>query len=262
MVGIRPVDEGNFVVLAIGVVVALLGAAELVAGREHRGAARQKQGGEQREEIAPAALADGGVAALALRAVVPGVILAEAVAIALAIRFIVLLGIAHDIGEAEAVMARKIVHAGRRWSEARLENIGGTGKARREQAGRSRHRPSRSGARHLGICRSIRGRAPGILRGDNRRGPRPEGSAMTTGVSRSTGSCAIAARRGASGENPASERPSTVARSKRKPSMPAVSTNGASHRSRAAGRAPGRRRAVLPQAVSLTSRPGSSAKWR
>ena len=41
-VGLRPVEPGDLVVLAIGVVVAALGAAELVAGQQHRRALRQE----------------------------------------------------------------------------------------------------------------------------------------------------------------------------------------------------------------------------
>ena len=44
--GERPVEPGDLVVLAIGVVVALLGAAELVAGEQHRRALRQEQARE------------------------------------------------------------------------------------------------------------------------------------------------------------------------------------------------------------------------
>ena len=48
-----PVDPADFVVLAIGIVVALLGAGELVAGEQHRRALRQQQGAK---EVAPLAV--------------------------------------------------------------------------------------------------------------------------------------------------------------------------------------------------------------
>ena len=44
-IGIGPVEPGGLVVLGIGIVVALLGAAEFVAGRQHGRAAREEQRG-------------------------------------------------------------------------------------------------------------------------------------------------------------------------------------------------------------------------
>ena len=46
--GLLPVEPGDLVVLAIGVVVAVLRAAELVAGQQHRRAVRERTGGQQR----------------------------------------------------------------------------------------------------------------------------------------------------------------------------------------------------------------------
>ena len=66
-----PVDPADLVVLAIGVVVAVLRAAELVAGKQHRRALRQQQ---RREEIALLALAqrdDLGIVGRAFGAAVP-----------------------------------------------------------------------------------------------------------------------------------------------------------------------------------------------
>ena len=46
LIGVLPVEPGQFVILAIGVVVPVLGSAEFVAGRQHDGAA----GGKQRRQ--------------------------------------------------------------------------------------------------------------------------------------------------------------------------------------------------------------------
>src|SRR4051812_7524836 len=56
VVQLRPVDPGELVVLAVGIVVAVLRVAHLVAGDEHRRALRQEQRGE---EIAPLPFAQG-----------------------------------------------------------------------------------------------------------------------------------------------------------------------------------------------------------
>ena len=52
---LRPVQPGDSVVLRIGVVVAVLGAAGLVAHAQHRRTARQQQRGQQRAHIGGAA---------------------------------------------------------------------------------------------------------------------------------------------------------------------------------------------------------------
>ena len=64
-------------------------------------------------------------------------IIGNPVAVRLPIRFIVLLRIAHEIGEGEAVMAREIIHGSRRAPEASLKNVGGAGKPRRERPRRA-----------------------------------------------------------------------------------------------------------------------------
>ena len=51
-VGRGPVEPGDLVVLAVGVVVALLGAAHLVPAEQHRDAEGQQQGGEHRPGLA------------------------------------------------------------------------------------------------------------------------------------------------------------------------------------------------------------------
>ena len=51
VVDVRPVEPGDRVVLAVGVVVAALGAAELVAAEQHRHAERQQQRRQQRPRL-------------------------------------------------------------------------------------------------------------------------------------------------------------------------------------------------------------------
>ena len=77
-----PVDPGDLVVLDVGVVVAALGAAALVAGGDHRRAVRQAQRGHQVGRLRRRRAVDLGVVGLALDAEVPGAVVVGAVAVA------------------------------------------------------------------------------------------------------------------------------------------------------------------------------------
>jgi len=67
-VGVLPVDPGELVVLAIGVVVAPLGAAELVAVGDHRTALGEEHAGQQVAYLARPQAEDLGVVGVALDA--------------------------------------------------------------------------------------------------------------------------------------------------------------------------------------------------
>ena len=103
-VGARPVDRGDRVVLRIGVVVAVLAEAQLRSHRQHRRAAGDR---EQREKIALVAAArrkDRGIVRRPFDAVVPGMVVARAVAVLLAVRLVVLGDVGDEVGEREAVV--------------------------------------------------------------------------------------------------------------------------------------------------------------
>ncbi|MCU0945761.1 MAG: hypothetical protein MUF65_10375, partial [Rubritepida sp.] len=134
-IGGPPIHPGERVVLAVGVVVAVLGAAQLVAHREHRHAAREQQRGEQRARVGGAARADAGVLRRSLMAVVPGEVLVAAVAVVLAVRRVVLAGEAHEVGQGEAVMRGDEVHA---VAGPAGQRVGRAGEARGERAGHAR----------------------------------------------------------------------------------------------------------------------------
>ena len=85
-IGIGPVQPCRLIVLGIGIVVAPLRAAEFIAGRQHGRAAREQQRGEQRALIPLPAFIDAGVIGRPFCAVVPGNLVAAAVAILLAVR--------------------------------------------------------------------------------------------------------------------------------------------------------------------------------
>ena len=76
LVDVVPVEPGDLVVLAVGVVVAALGAAELVAAEQHRHALGEQQ---RRHQVAPLAGAQGedvGIVGLPLDAAVPRAVVA------------------------------------------------------------------------------------------------------------------------------------------------------------------------------------------
>ncbi len=131
-IGPRPIEPGQLIVLRIGVVVALLAAAELIAGREHERSARQEQARQQRAQVTRPRGLDGLIRAFAFGAVVPGEIVVGAVAIGLAIRVIVLASMGNEIAQGEAVMGRKEIHAIRWRSPA--ENVGRAGEPRRQRS--------------------------------------------------------------------------------------------------------------------------------
>ena len=99
-----PVDPGDLVVLAVGVVVAALGAAALVAGGDHRHAVGQAERRHQVRGLPPAQRDDLRVVGLALDAVVPRPVVVGAVAVVLAVGLVVLLVVADQVAQGEAVV--------------------------------------------------------------------------------------------------------------------------------------------------------------
>src|SRR5512145_1417443 len=82
-----PVDPGNFVILAIRVVVALLGAADFVAREQHRDSLRQDQGGEKVALLARTQGENHRIVRWPFGTAVPTEIIVVTVAIFLAVRF-------------------------------------------------------------------------------------------------------------------------------------------------------------------------------
>ena len=85
-----PVEPGRFVVLAVGVVVAALRAAHLVAHQQHRRPDREQR---QRQEVLHLAVAQPlhrGIVGGPLDAAVPAQVVVRSVAVALAVRLVVL----------------------------------------------------------------------------------------------------------------------------------------------------------------------------
>ena len=113
---VGPVEPRDRIVLAIRIVVAALRAPGFVAGLQHRHALRQQQGAEQVALLFFAQRDDRGIVGLALDAAVPREIVVVAVAVALAVRFVVLVVIGDEIVQREAVVRGHEIHA---WRTAR-----------------------------------------------------------------------------------------------------------------------------------------------
>ena len=109
---IVPVEPGDFVILAVGVVVALLRVAHLVAREHHRYALTHH---EHRDGVFHLAVAQGDdfrIISITFAATVPTVVVVLAVAVVLAVGLVVLAVIGYQVHEREAVMGGDEVHAG------------------------------------------------------------------------------------------------------------------------------------------------------
>src|SRR5579863_569908 len=98
-----PVDPGHLVVLAVGIVVTVLGAAELVAREQHRGAGGEEYGGQQSALHACARGFDRRVSGGTLHSPVAAEIGGMAVAVAVEVRLVMTLHIADDVAQREAI---------------------------------------------------------------------------------------------------------------------------------------------------------------
>ena len=132
LLGSGPVEPGELVVVAIGVVVATLTARELVAAQEQRHSLGQEQ---RRDEVPPLArtqLEHGRVVGGTFHTAVPAAVVVGAVAIVLAVRFVVLAVVADEVCKREPVVHRHDVHRGGRAPAAVPVEIARAADARRE----------------------------------------------------------------------------------------------------------------------------------
>src|SRR5581483_3260573 len=125
-----PVEPGDLTVLAPGVVVALLRAAELVAAEQHRNALRQEQ---RREEVALLPCTqrvDRGIVRLAFGAVVPGAVVVGAVLVPLLVRLVVLVVVRDEVAQREPVVRSDEVDRRKRLAAVRLVEVARSREAR------------------------------------------------------------------------------------------------------------------------------------
>ena len=125
----------------VGVVVAALGAAALVAGGDHRDAVGQAQRRDQVGGLAVTQREHVRVVGLALDAAVPGPVVVGAVAVALAVGLVVLAVVGDEVAQREAVVGGDEVDRGVRRPAVVEVEVGGAGQ------------PGRDGAHAVGLAR-------------------------------------------------------------------------------------------------------------
>ena len=108
----RPVEPGQLVVLAVGVVVALLSAPELISGQQHGNALAGQQDRERVLHLGHPQPEHSRVGRVALGPRVPAVVVVAAVAVALAVGVVVLVVIGGEVVQGEAVVGGDEVHRG------------------------------------------------------------------------------------------------------------------------------------------------------
>src|SRR6476646_4064720 len=104
MVDRRPVEPGDLVVLAVGVVVAPLSAAELVTSQQQWYARREQQSRKKRPLLPSAQREHVGIAGWPLSSAVPRAVVVGAVAVVLCVGLVVLVVVGDQVGQREAVV--------------------------------------------------------------------------------------------------------------------------------------------------------------
>src|SRR5271165_3519851 len=107
-----PVVPTDLVVLAVGVVVAALGAQDLIAAAQHGNPLRKKQRRQQVACLYFARPVDLRIIGRPLGAHVPRMVVVRAVLIVLAVGLVVLFVVADQIVQREAVMCHNEIYAG------------------------------------------------------------------------------------------------------------------------------------------------------
>src|SRR5205085_8044534 len=106
-----PVRPADLVVLAVGVVVATLRPTELVAAAQHRHADRQQQRRDQVAALALPQLEYAPIGRWSFGTTVPAEVVILAVGVPFFVRLVVLVVVADEIGEREAVVRGNEVDA-------------------------------------------------------------------------------------------------------------------------------------------------------
>src|SRR5882724_8863188 len=129
-----PIDPGNLVVLAVGVVVAALRAPEFVAGLQHGHALRKEQRRQYVAQLPLSQLDDGGIVRKALDSAIPAQIVVVTIGVGIEIGFVMSLTVGNQIAEREAVMCRRKIDAGGGLAAVVSEHVAGTGESLGELA--------------------------------------------------------------------------------------------------------------------------------
>ena len=128
-VDVFPIEPGDLVVLAVGVVVAALGASELVAAEQHRNALGEQQGRHQVAALTSPQRHDVGVVGGTLDSVVPRAVVRLAVVAVLAVGLVVLVVVRHEVAQGEPVVGGDEVDRRRGSAGVCLVQVGAAGEA-------------------------------------------------------------------------------------------------------------------------------------
>ena len=269
----------------VGVVVAALGAAQLVAGGEHRRAGGEQQGGEQVAHATCGAAARSPATAPSWRRRPTGValdargsttVVVRPVAVLLAVGLVVLVVVGHEVGEREAVVRGDVVD--RRHGPAHQRRVAGPNRSAlpARRVARSRRprisgqpvrarpgsRPARTRARRCGTGRSTPPSAAGTP-GPPAAGPHVPGLGHELETRAAPGRSASRPGTGGRGRSRTASRPSVTARSNRNPSTPTTSRPSSAASPGSSGSPRGRRKSsVLPVPVTSASAAGEAPSCR
>ena len=133
--GLRPIHPANLVILAIGVVVAVLAVADLVARQQQRYALREEQACELITLSPPAHRENRRIVGYTFHAAIGAQIIVRSIAIVFAVGQIVLVLVADQVFEREAVVHGDVIDAAAGAAAVMLELHGRAGHAVGEIAG-------------------------------------------------------------------------------------------------------------------------------
>ena len=131
-VDVGPIEPTDVVVLAVGVVVALLGTPELIAAEQQRHPEGEQQSGEHGSRLSCPQRENVRIGTWPFRSTVPRSVVAGTVAVVLAIGLVVFVVVGHEITQGETVVDRDEVDRRGGPSVAGAVEIGRTGVSRRE----------------------------------------------------------------------------------------------------------------------------------
>ena len=123
---IAPIEPRYLVVLAIGVVVALLGITHLIARQHHGDALADHQHGDGILHLTVAQADDGSIVGFALATTIPAVVMVFAVSVVLAIGLVMFFVIRDEVHERKAVVSRDEVDTGLDATPLRSVEVGRT----------------------------------------------------------------------------------------------------------------------------------------
>src|ERR1700704_2577134 len=121
-----PIAPSDGIVLAVGIVVAVLAVADFVSRQEQRHTLRQHEARQQIAAHLTSHLHDIGIVGRAFDAAIRAVIFIGAVTVVLAVRLIVLALIADQIGKSEPIVDRDVVDARAGTAGVMVEQMRGT----------------------------------------------------------------------------------------------------------------------------------------